>query len=158
MFCFLIYISFYCVVFNLFYFFWQWLIVYCNCPVCKWACFAAMGNIFLYWIVILVLYIQTALYYSASFCEGIVCGSVSGNDYVGGILGRNGGTGTRLENCYMKGSVTASASNERDKLCYIKPFSTLSQPYKTNWQWLIVYCNCPVCKWACFAQIGYIYV
>ncbi|MCI8555034.1 MAG: InlB B-repeat-containing protein [Clostridia bacterium] len=48
---------------------------------------------------------------STSILSSYNYGSVSGNDYVGGILGRNGGTGTRLENCYMKGSVTASASN-----------------------------------------------
>lgn len=48
---------------------------------------------------------------STSILSSYNYGSVNGNDYVGGILGRNGGTGTRLENCYMKGSVTASASN-----------------------------------------------
>ncbi len=47
---------------------------------------------------------------STSILSSYNYGSVSGNDYVGGILGRNGGTGTRLENCYMKGSVTATAS------------------------------------------------
>ncbi len=48
---------------------------------------------------------------STSILSSYNYGSVSGNDYVGGILGRNGGTGTRLENCYMKGGVTATASN-----------------------------------------------
>ena len=48
---------------------------------------------------------------STSILSSYNYGNVSGNDCVGGILGYNDGTGTRLENCYMKGSVTASASN-----------------------------------------------